>query len=88
MRHGTVGVPGAAPPLGTYRPQPEGGHPGMTIGLSHIRDEHRVDRLAGMLWLPLQGRPGPYPLGHRGEESAQGAPPIHRTNPRDVHSAD
>jgi sterol desaturase/sphingolipid hydroxylase (fatty acid hydroxylase superfamily) len=38
----------------TYRPQPEDGHEGMTIGLSQWRDEQQVDRLPGMLLLPLR----------------------------------
>lgn len=39
--------------LGTYRSAPEAGHEGMTIGVSHLRDESRVDRLPGMLALPF-----------------------------------
>ncbi len=39
--------------LGTYRDQPAEGHDRMIIGVSHLRDERRVDRLPGMLRLPF-----------------------------------
>jgi sterol desaturase/sphingolipid hydroxylase (fatty acid hydroxylase superfamily) len=39
--------------FGTYRARPAAGHEGMTIGLSYLRDERQVDRLPGMLALPL-----------------------------------
>jgi sterol desaturase/sphingolipid hydroxylase (fatty acid hydroxylase superfamily) len=38
---------------GTYRDQPDAGHEGMTIGVSHLRNERQVDRLPGMLALPF-----------------------------------
>ena len=38
----------------TYRPQPELGHEGMTIGLPDLRNEQEVDRLPGVLMLPLR----------------------------------
>ncbi|MCO6456818.1 MAG: sterol desaturase family protein [Pirellulaceae bacterium] len=40
--------------LGTYRPQPEGGHERMRIGLTTFADERQVDRLPGMLLLPFR----------------------------------
>ena len=48
--------------LGTYRPQPERGHLGMTIGLDQFRApaELRLDR---MLLQPWRGAAGAYPLG-------------------------
>ncbi len=39
--------------FGTYTPQPAAGHEGMTIGVAEFRDERQVDRLPGMLLLPL-----------------------------------
>lgn len=54
--------------FGTYRRQPEQGHEGMTIGLKQFRDEKQVDRLPGMLLLPLTGRTGNYPVGSDPEE--------------------
>jgi sterol desaturase/sphingolipid hydroxylase (fatty acid hydroxylase superfamily) len=48
--------------LRTYRAQPAAGHVGMQIGVSHLRDEHRVDRLPGMLALPFAGGTGDYPI--------------------------
>lgn len=39
---------------GTYRPQPESGHGGMTIGLAQFREERQVARLPGILLLPFQ----------------------------------
>ena len=42
----------------TYRAQPADGHDGMTIGLDHLRDEHQVDRLPGILALPLRSGRG------------------------------
>jgi sterol desaturase/sphingolipid hydroxylase (fatty acid hydroxylase superfamily) len=52
--------------LGTYRDQPKTGHDGMTIGLSHLRDERQVERLHSMLLLPFEGTPGGYPITRRG----------------------
>ncbi|MEZ6050173.1 MAG: sterol desaturase family protein [Planctomycetaceae bacterium] len=45
--------------LGTYRPQPEAGHEGMTIGLPTLRNEHETERLPAMLWLPFRSTEGP-----------------------------
>src|SRR5512139_705218 len=42
--------------LGTYREQPRGGHTAMTIGIRGWRDPQQVDRLPGMLALPLFGK--------------------------------
>ncbi|MCA9056510.1 MAG: sterol desaturase family protein [Planctomycetaceae bacterium] len=39
--------------FGTYRPQPEEGHLGMSIGLSDERDEIRCERLDWILALPF-----------------------------------
>lgn len=50
--------------LGTYRDQPIKGHDGMTIGLSHLREQRRVDCLHRML-LPFAGSPGEYPITRR-----------------------
>lgn len=47
--------------LGTYRPQPEGGHEGMTLGLEQFRDPARL-RLGGMLLLPFVGPTGVYSM--------------------------
>ena len=47
--------------LGTYRPQPEAGHEGMTIGLSHFRDPRQLT-LFRLLVLPFKGKPGKYPF--------------------------
>jgi sterol desaturase/sphingolipid hydroxylase (fatty acid hydroxylase superfamily) len=52
--------------FGTYRAQPAGDHERMQIGVSHIRDERKVDRLPGMLALPFVGSTGEYPIGGRG----------------------
>ncbi|MEX0585258.1 MAG: sterol desaturase family protein [Pirellulales bacterium] len=43
----------------TYRDQPADGHKGMTIGLVHLRNEQQVDRLPGMMALPLRSQPRP-----------------------------
>jgi sterol desaturase/sphingolipid hydroxylase (fatty acid hydroxylase superfamily) len=50
--------------LGTYRPQPEAGHDGMTIGLDIFRDvrELRLDRL---LLQPFRADGRPYGAGDR-----------------------
>ncbi|MCI0357196.1 MAG: sterol desaturase family protein [Planctomycetaceae bacterium] len=48
--------------LGTYRAQPEIGHEQMTIGLAHLRDERRTERLHWMLVLPFLHGPGAYPI--------------------------
>jgi sterol desaturase/sphingolipid hydroxylase (fatty acid hydroxylase superfamily) len=41
--------------FGTYRAQPRAGHEGMTIGILGHRDPREVERLDGMLLLPLRG---------------------------------
>ena len=46
----------------SYRAQPDRGHKGMTIGLSHLH-EHRVVRLYWMLLLPFITKPGNEPAG-------------------------
>jgi sterol desaturase/sphingolipid hydroxylase (fatty acid hydroxylase superfamily) len=51
--------------LGTYRAQPAAGHDAMHVGVSHIRNEKRVERLPGMLALPFQVEPGGYPISGR-----------------------
>jgi sterol desaturase/sphingolipid hydroxylase (fatty acid hydroxylase superfamily) len=51
--------------LGTYRAQPQAGHIAMEIGVSHLRDEHQVDRLPGMLVLPFSSGTGDYPIQRR-----------------------
>lgn len=48
--------------LGTYRAQPREGHDGMTIGVTHLRDERQVDRLPGMLAIPFRTTSGTYPI--------------------------
>lgn len=48
--------------LGTYRAQPAAGHESMQIGVSHSREERRVDRLPGMLSLPFVNGTGDYPI--------------------------
>lgn len=48
--------------LGTYRDQPHEGHTGMTIGVSHLRNERQVDRLPGMLAIPFMTKTGSYPI--------------------------
>ena len=52
--------------MGTYRAQPDGGHLGMTIGLSQFRDT-KGDRLHWMLALPFVGSPGEYPVTEKDE---------------------
>jgi len=47
--------------LGTYKSQPQAGHEGMTIGLSHLRDPRRLTLLR-LLSLPFIEKPGKYPL--------------------------
>jgi len=51
--------------LGTYRDQPRAGHVGMTIGIRQHRDPRRVDRLDGMLVLPLVGQVTDYAINRR-----------------------
>lgn len=47
--------------LGTYRAQPATAHEEMTLGLKPYRDPARLT-LMGILWLPVTGMPGDYPL--------------------------
>ena len=65
---------------GTYRGQPAAGHEGMTIGVSHLRDERQVDRLPGMLTLPFTGRGGDYPINERSGDAAPASVPPARMN--------
>jgi sterol desaturase/sphingolipid hydroxylase (fatty acid hydroxylase superfamily) len=48
--------------LGTYRDQPAAGHEGMTIGLSHFRDQNALT-LPFLLILPFIRKPGKYSFG-------------------------
>jgi sterol desaturase/sphingolipid hydroxylase (fatty acid hydroxylase superfamily) len=59
--------------FGTYRAQPAAGHERMTLGLEHLRDERRADRLDWMLLLPFVAPEGDYPVNRgcaEGEEHA------------------
>ena len=47
--------------FGTYRAQPDAGHEGMVIGLSHLRDPKRLT-LPWLLILPFFGKTGKYPF--------------------------
>jgi sterol desaturase/sphingolipid hydroxylase (fatty acid hydroxylase superfamily) len=49
--------------LETYHAQPAAGHEGMQIGVSHVREEQKVDRLPWMLALPFVRGTGEYPIG-------------------------
>lgn len=51
--------------FGTYKPQPRGGHEGMTIGIHKFRDPNEVDRLPGMLALPFKGHLSGYVINRR-----------------------
>jgi sterol desaturase/sphingolipid hydroxylase (fatty acid hydroxylase superfamily) len=51
--------------FGTYRDQPSAGHDAMTLGVSHLREEHQVERLHRMLLLPFTGGTGEYPVNER-----------------------
>jgi len=53
--------------LGTYRAQPVAGHSGMSIGLSHFRQEQQVT-LTRLLLLPFVGDPGRYSIKHIGKD--------------------
>lgn len=53
--------------FGTYRAQPVMGHTGMTIGVSHIRDEASLG-LWGLLTLPFTTDQGPYPINRSGAD--------------------
>jgi sterol desaturase/sphingolipid hydroxylase (fatty acid hydroxylase superfamily) len=60
--------------FGTYRPQPEAGHAGMTIGIGQFREPRELwlDRL---LLQPFRGRAIAYPLGERETQSGEGRRP-------------
>jgi len=66
--------------LGTYRAQPHEGHVGMTIGVSHLRDELQVDRLPKMLAIPFQTQAGDYAIGSArdADQLPTGSTPEHR----------
>jgi sterol desaturase/sphingolipid hydroxylase (fatty acid hydroxylase superfamily) len=51
--------------FGTYREQPRVGHTAMTIGIRGWRDPQQVDRLPGMLALPLFGKVTDYVINRR-----------------------
>jgi sterol desaturase/sphingolipid hydroxylase (fatty acid hydroxylase superfamily) len=51
--------------LGTYRSQPAAGHAAMQIGVAHLREELKVERLPAMLALPFVSTTGSYPIGGR-----------------------
>ena len=53
--------------FGTYRPQPEAGHDGMTIGIDAFRDPRELG-LDRMLAQPFRGDATRYPLGREGPE--------------------
>ncbi|TAN08228.1 MAG: sterol desaturase family protein [Rhodanobacteraceae bacterium] len=57
--------------FGTYRAQPRDGHIGMTIGINQFRDPREL-RLDRMLWQPVRGPVGSYPITARSEDP--GAP--------------
>ena len=60
--------------FGTYRAQPAKGHIDMTIGLKNFRDPRKVDRLAGMLWLPFVGSVDEYAINDRSPPSIPKSP--------------
>jgi sterol desaturase/sphingolipid hydroxylase (fatty acid hydroxylase superfamily) len=47
--------------FGTYKPQPEAGHEGMTIGLGKYRDPKRLT-LRWLLAMPFRGKPAGHPI--------------------------
>ncbi len=47
--------------FGTYKPEPEAGHEGMTIGLSRYRDPKRLT-LPWLLAMPFLGKPTGHPI--------------------------
>ncbi len=71
--------------LGTFRSQPEFGHEEMTIGVLPLRDEHQVDRLLGMLFLPFRGNRGPSSINRRDDPSSS---ELQRRTPEHSRSAD
>lgn len=60
--------------FGTYRAQPKAGHEQMTIGLAPLRDERIVDRLPGMLLLPLGRKALGYSISGPDDEPTPGQP--------------
>ena len=54
--------------LGTYRPAPEKGQTGMTLGLNQFRDPSQLT-LPWMLVLPFVGETGSYPLSRGGRNA-------------------
>jgi sterol desaturase/sphingolipid hydroxylase (fatty acid hydroxylase superfamily) len=50
--------------FGTYRPQPQGGHDAMTIGVDAFRSPQDL-RLDHLLLQPLRDTPGRYPINRR-----------------------
>lgn len=62
--------------LGTYRAQPQEGHTGMTIGITHLRNECDVDRLHHMLALPFVRQLGDYAIndGDKGHDDIDVVP--------------
>lgn len=60
--------------FGTYRAQPKAGHEQMTIGLAPLRDERIVDRLPGMLLLPLGRKALGYSISGPDDEPTSGQP--------------
>jgi sterol desaturase/sphingolipid hydroxylase (fatty acid hydroxylase superfamily) len=53
--------------MGTYRAQPAAGHERMQIGVSHLREEGKVEWLPSMLVLPFVSGTGSYPNSQRNE---------------------
>ena len=51
--------------FGTYKAQPDAGHERMTIGIRAHRDEREVERMPGMLALPLRGAATGYAINRR-----------------------
>jgi len=76
--------------LGTYRDQPADGHAAMTIGLAELRDEHTVERLHRMLWLPFSRSSGAYPINRPDRTSWDNDPGSteaqHRAAPTTSHA--
>jgi sterol desaturase/sphingolipid hydroxylase (fatty acid hydroxylase superfamily) len=54
--------------LGTYHAQPLAGHEAMQVGIIHVRDERKADRLPGMLALPFVESTGNYPIAGRNNQ--------------------
>ncbi len=53
--------------LGTYRAQPAAGHERMSIGVSYLREEQKVERLPGMLVLPFMKTTENYSISGRND---------------------